>query len=51
MRRQDGALNARDVADRVALFGNGRIVECGTATQVVENPRKERTRQFLAAVR
>lgn len=36
MRRQDGALNARDVADRVAFFDNGRIVECGPATQVAE---------------
>ena len=42
---------ARDVADRVAFFDGGRIVECGEAAQVVTEPRHERTREFLAAVR
>jgi polar amino acid transport system ATP-binding protein len=42
---------ARDVADRVAFFDGGRIVECGPPEQVVSAPVHERTRQFLAAVR
>ena len=42
---------ARDVADRVAFFDGGRIVECGPPEQVISAPVHERTRQFLAAVR
>ena len=42
---------ARDVADRVAFFDGGQIVECGPAEQVINAPRHERTQQFLAAVR
>ncbi len=39
---------ARDVADRVIFMDGGVIVEQGDARQVIENPREERTRQFLA---
>jgi polar amino acid transport system ATP-binding protein len=42
---------ARSVADRVAFFDSGYIVECGPAAEVIGNPRHERTAQFLAAVR
>jgi len=42
---------AREVADRVAFFDGGRIVECGAAAQVVTDAQHERTRAFLAAVR
>ena len=38
---------ARDVADQV-IFMDGGIVEQGDAHQVIEHPREERTRQFLA---
>ena len=39
---------ARDVADRVIFMDGGLIVEQGSARQVIEAPREERTRQFLA---
>ncbi|MBO9521333.1 MAG: amino acid ABC transporter ATP-binding protein [Nocardioidaceae bacterium] len=42
---------ARDVADRVAFFDGGRIVEIGPPAQVLGNPEHPRTREFLAAVR
>ena len=39
---------ARDVADDVIFMDGGVIVEKGPARQVIENPREERTRQFLS---
>ena len=39
---------ARDVADQVIFMDGGVIVEQGAAHQVIEHPREERTRQFLA---
>ena len=39
---------ARDVADQVIFMDEGVIVEQGGARQVIENPREERTRQFLS---
>ena len=42
---------AREVADRVAFFDAGNIVEIGPAAQVVGDPQHPRTREFLAAVR
>ena len=39
---------ARDVADDVIFMDGGVIVEQGPARQVIEHPREERTRQFLA---
>ena len=39
---------ARDVADEVMFMDGGVIVEKGPARQVIEHPREERTRQFLA---
>lgn len=42
---------ARDVADRVAYFHDGQILEVGAARDVIGSPRHERTRAFLASVR
>ena len=42
---------ARDVADRVIFMDGGVIVEQGPARDVIENPKAERTRQFLARYR
>ena len=42
---------ARDVADRVIFMDGGVIVEHGPAHEVIENPKAERTRQFLARYR
>ena len=39
---------ARDVADRVIFMDNGVIVEEGNSKQVIENPKEERTKQFLS---
>ena len=39
---------ARDVADEVMFMDSGVIVEKGPAREVIESPREERTRQFLA---
>ena len=39
---------ARDVADQVIFMDSGVIVEQGPAREVIEHPRQERTRQFLA---
>ena len=39
---------ARDVANQVIFMEDGRILEQGDPRQVFENPREERTRQFLS---
>ena len=39
---------ARDVASHVLFMDKGYIVEQGDPVQVIEHPREERTRQFLA---
>ena len=39
---------ARDVADEVIFMDGGLIVEQGPAREVIEHPKEERTRQFLA---
>jgi polar amino acid transport system ATP-binding protein len=41
---------AREVADRVVFIDHGRIVEQGPPGQVLDRPRHERTRDFLARV-
>ena len=39
---------ARDVADRVIFMDSGIIVEQGDPKEVINNPKEERTRQFLS---
>ncbi|MBQ1931033.1 MAG: amino acid ABC transporter ATP-binding protein [Lachnospiraceae bacterium] len=39
---------ARDVADQVIFMDGGYIVEQGTPEQVINHPKEERTKQFLA---
>ncbi|MFE1438687.1 amino acid ABC transporter ATP-binding protein [Streptomyces sp. NPDC058739] len=41
---------AREVADRIVFIDGGRIVEQGPPEQVLDHPRHERTRDFLAKV-
>jgi polar amino acid transport system ATP-binding protein len=41
---------AREVSDKVAFFHQGVIEEIGTPEQVIVNPKKERTQQFLSKV-
>jgi polar amino acid transport system ATP-binding protein len=39
---------ARDVANEIIFMDNGVVVERGKAEQVINNPREERTKQFLS---
>jgi polar amino acid transport system ATP-binding protein len=41
---------AREVANEVIFMDQGAIVEQGTAKQVIDNPREERTKRFLGQV-
>jgi polar amino acid transport system ATP-binding protein len=41
---------ARRTADRVVVLADGKIVEEGSSAQVLDQPRAERTRQFLHRV-
>jgi ABC-type polar amino acid transport system ATPase subunit len=41
---------AREVADRVLFLDNGKLVESGTADELLVNPRHPRLREFLARV-
>lgn len=41
---------AREVADRVIFMDEGQIVETGTPEEFFENPKEERTRQFLSRI-
>src|SRR5699024_234678 len=41
---------AREVADQVVFMDEGRILESGTAEQVIDQPRSERLKGFLASV-
>ncbi len=38
---------AREVGDRVLFMDEGRIVEQGNPTDVLDRPKQERTRRFL----
>jgi len=41
---------AKEVSDKVAFFHEGVIEEMGTPEEVLDNPQKERTQQFLSKV-
>lgn len=41
---------AREVADRVVFMDNGVVVEDGPPSQVLDNPKNERTRAFIRSV-
>ena len=42
---------ARDVADRAIFMDGGVIVEQGPAKEVIDNPKQERTKQFMSRTR
>ena len=42
---------ARDVADRVVFMEDGVVAEQGLPDQVFDNPKQERTKQFLGSIR
>lgn len=39
---------ARDVADRILFVDGGVVVEEGPAKELIDHPKEERTKQFLA---
>jgi ABC-type polar amino acid transport system ATPase subunit len=41
---------AKEVADRVLFFEEGRIVEEGPPGEFFSNPREERTKEFLSQI-
>ena len=41
---------AREVADRVVFMADGEIVEVGTPSELFDNPKEERTKQFLSQI-
>jgi putative glutamine transport system ATP-binding protein len=41
---------AREVADRMAFMTDGAIVEDNRADEFFDNPREERTKQFLSRI-
>ena len=41
---------AREVADRMVMFDEGVIVEQGTPTEFLENPKSDRAKAFLAQI-
>lgn len=41
---------AREVADRICFLYGGRILEEGPARELLSNPRKERTKNFLSVI-
>jgi len=41
---------ARDMADKVLFFENGRVAEAGPPEQLFSNPQHQRTREFLQRV-
>jgi ABC-type polar amino acid transport system ATPase subunit len=41
---------AKEVADRVILMDEGKIIEEGTPDRLFDHPREERTRAFLSKV-
>ena len=40
---------ARDAADRILFMDGGVVVEQGDAKELIDHPKEERTRQFLAS--
>lgn len=42
---------ARDISDRICFFYAGKIEEQGSPEEVFEHPQRERTQQFLSAVK
>ena len=41
---------AREVADRVVVMADGKIIEQGRPEDIFTNPKEERTKQFLGAI-
>ena len=46
--RDTSPLTPREAADRIIFMDNGVIEEEGTPEEVFDNPKSERTREFIA---
>ena len=42
---------AKEVADKVVFMQNGEIVECGTPEDIFNNPKEEKTKEFIGHFR
>ncbi len=42
---------ARDVSDKIIFMDDGYILEQGTPQEVIDNPKEERTRQFINGIK
>ena len=41
---------AREVADQMAMFDEGKIFETDSPEEILENPQNERTKLFLSQI-
>jgi ABC-type polar amino acid transport system ATPase subunit len=41
---------AREVSDRVIFMDNGVVLEEGTPDEIFNNPKEERTKEFLSKI-
>ncbi|MBI3287796.1 MAG: amino acid ABC transporter ATP-binding protein, partial [Chloroflexi bacterium] len=41
---------AKEVADRLIFFDEGKLIEEGTPERIFNNPQHERTKQFLSQI-
>ena len=41
---------AREVADKIVFMADGRVVEAGPPSQVIDNPQQPRTQEFLSSL-
>ena len=41
---------AHEVADQVVFMADGVVVEAGTPEQVLDNPKEQRTKDFLSSL-
>ena len=41
---------AREISDRILFMDEGKIIESGTPSEIFENPKNERTKEFLSKV-
>ena len=41
---------ARQVSDRIIYMDDGKIIETGNSSQVIDNPQNEKTRRFLSNI-
>ena len=48
--RTNYSLSAKEVADKVIFMDGGVVLEEGTPSEIFDNPKEERTKEFLMRV-